>query len=70
MKQPSIDYLLKKVDSKYVLAVAAAKRARVLTEIRNSGDNSKEMKPVITALWEIADDELVIEKPQRHKKIK
>ncbi|CEO89403.1 DNA-directed RNA polymerase subunit omega [Syntrophaceticus schinkii] len=37
MKQPSFDLLLDKVESKYELVVAAAKRARVLTENKQWG---------------------------------
>ncbi|MEA4893351.1 MAG: DNA-directed RNA polymerase subunit omega, partial [Peptococcaceae bacterium] len=32
MRQPSIDKLLKQMDSKYGLVVAAAKRAREITD--------------------------------------
>lgn len=61
MKQPSLDFLIKKVESKYELAVAAAKRARMLTESCNDPDNPQALKPVTIALKEIAEDQLVIE---------
>lgn len=50
MIQPSLDSLVKKVDSKYTLVVAASKRARQIVE-NNSYTNSK--KPVTAALEEI-----------------
>ncbi len=54
MKQPSLDVLMQKVDSKYTLVVAAAKRARMITEDQpNAGP--KGQKPVTQALNEIAD---------------
>lgn len=54
MKQPSLDVLMSKVDSKYTLVVAAAKRARTLMEEANHEDLSKGVKPVSIALSEIA----------------
>lgn len=53
MKQPSLDVLMQKVDSKYTLVVAAAKRAREITENLNSS-GPKGQKPVTQALNEIA----------------
>jgi DNA-directed RNA polymerase subunit omega len=55
MKQPSLDVLLSKVDSKYTLVVAAAKRARVLMEEPNFEETSHGVKPVSMALDEIAN---------------
>ena len=54
MKQPSLDVLMQKVDSKYTLVVAAAKRARMITEDQPAG-GPKGQKPVTQALNEIAD---------------
>ena len=54
MVNPSIDLLVKQVDSKYTLVVLAAKRARELTV---PGQNLPE-KEVSIALKEIATDEL------------
>lgn len=56
MRQPSLDILMKKVDSKYTLVVATAKRARLLTEGEHKLVESKSYKPVTVALEEIAGD--------------
>lgn len=58
MKQPSLDVLLKYVDSKYTLAVAAAKRARMITEGAPKLVESDSYKPVTVALEEIAQDKV------------
>jgi DNA-directed RNA polymerase subunit omega len=62
MIHPSLDVLVKKVDSKYTLVVLAAKRAR---EIMN-GDaalvDSKSNKPVTMALEEVAQGKVVFER--------
>jgi len=63
MLYPSIDKLLDKVDSKYSLVVAAAKRARLLrdgakTEVRNRTSH----KHVGLALEEIFEDHISYEK--------
>ncbi len=55
MKQPSLDVLMSKVDSKYTLVVAAAKRARSLMA-NAEVDDFKDMKPVSRALEEMAKD--------------
>ena len=67
MKQPPIDLLIEKMDSKYALVVAAAKRARSLT----SGKESliKDLPPdvrksVSVALEEILEDKITIEMPK------
>lgn len=53
---PSLETLLKKVDSKYTLVVLAAKRARQITEERERGViGSGAPKPVTVALEEIVD---------------
>lgn len=62
MQQPSLDVLMKSVESKYELVVAAAKRARMLTEINRSGESS--LKPVSIALEEISQGKLWIERPK------
>lgn len=54
MQQPSLDVLLNKVDSKYTLVLAAAKRARTLMEDPDFEVNSQGVKPVSIALEEIA----------------
>ncbi len=57
MKQPSIDLLMNQMESKYALVVAAAKRARLLTDGAGPliviGANES-TKPVSVALDEIA----------------
>lgn len=57
MNQVSLDNLMGKVDSRYTLVVVAAKRARMLTERRDSEKNGEEQpvkkKPVTLALEEI-----------------
>ncbi len=69
MEQPSFDLLLDKVESKYELVVAAAKRARVLTE--NAGDDEfRSEKPVSIALMEVAQDKLIIERPKQQNTLK
>lgn len=70
MREPSFDVLLEKVESKYELVVAAAKRARHLTESCTVGDDLYSQKPVTVALTEIAEGKLIIERPQQQSKIK
>ncbi len=61
MIYPSLDELLKKVDSRYTLVTAAAKRARkVLEEERLNEDKS--IKAVTTALEEIYDGKIKVER--------
>jgi DNA-directed RNA polymerase subunit omega len=61
--KPSLDELTRRVDSKYALVVAAAKRARALM----AGDlplvETRASKPVTIALEEIAQDQLDIVVP-------
>jgi len=52
MNQPSLDELMKKVDSRYTLVVVAAKRARELTA--RGEEDRPAVKPVTVALQEIA----------------
>lgn len=54
MKQPSLDLLMGKVDSKYTLVVVVAKRARVIAEEAKHEDLAKGVKPVSISLEEIA----------------
>ncbi|MBU7008453.1 DNA-directed RNA polymerase subunit omega [Phosphitispora fastidiosa] len=56
MKQPSLDDLMKHVDSKYTLVVAAAKRAREITEGMPKLVESDSYKPVSVALEEISEN--------------
>lgn len=68
MRQPSIDKLLKRTDSKYALVVVAAKRARMLTEgdspLIEKTNSAGVSKPVSLALEEIADGKLSYEAPK------
>ncbi len=64
MQQPSLDVLIKKVESKYELVVAAAKRARRLTEVDQAEGEGNSLKPVSIALEEIAQGKLQIERPK------
>ncbi len=68
MRQPTIDTLLGKLDSKYGLVIATAKRAREITDGAKPAAecNSTEMKkPVSIALCEIGAGKLNIETPAR-----
>jgi len=62
MNQPSIDLLREKVDSRYTLVVAAAKRARQLLEGAPRLADVSSDKPVTIALWEIGEDKLEFER--------
>lgn len=66
MLYPSIDVLMKKLDSKYTLVTVAAKRAR---EIRDTGTsyiaNPKSHKHVGIALEEIVADYIKYERPNQ-----
>ncbi|MGI6553267.1 MAG: DNA-directed RNA polymerase subunit omega [Clostridia bacterium] len=64
MNQPSLEALMKKVDSKYSLVVVAAKRARQLTEKEKNKDEENPVKPVTKALYEIAEGLLTYERPK------
>lgn len=59
MCYPSIDSLVKKVDSKYTLVTLAAMRARELTDGQQPLiTNAKNKKPVTVALEEIYEDKI------------
>ena len=62
MIDPSLDVLVKKVDSKYTLVVLTAKRAREIM----SGDvplaESKSNKPVTVSLEEVAQSKITFER--------
>ena len=68
MRQPSIDKLLQRTDSKYALVVVAAKRARMLTEgaspLIEKVNPAEISKPVSVALEEIAAGKLTYEAPK------
>ncbi|MDG0812334.1 DNA-directed RNA polymerase subunit omega [Cohnella rhizosphaerae] len=62
MLYPSIDELVRKVDSKYTLVVAASKRARSLREGQSSKLHApKSHKVVGVALEEIFKDYITVE---------
>ena len=59
---PSIDELMRKVDSKYILVVAAAKRARALRDGKPSELEAPNSHKVVgVALEEIYNDYVTIE---------
>lgn len=62
MIYPSIDVLMTKVDSKYTLVIAAAKRARMLNEDAPRLMESASLKSVSIALEEIATDKIGYER--------
>lgn len=69
MLYPSIDELLNKVDSKYTLVVAAARRARILRDgARLELKHPKSHKFVGVALEEIYGDYIQLERPNRELK--
>ncbi|MFZ5755081.1 MAG: DNA-directed RNA polymerase subunit omega, partial [Bacillota bacterium] len=66
MRQPSLDILMGKMESKYALVVAAAKRARLLTDGAETLINvtpNEANKPVSIALEEIAAGKINVESP-------
>lgn len=62
MIHPSLDVLVKKVDSKYTLVVLAAKRAREILNGTTPLVDSKSNKQVTIALEEIACDKISYER--------
>lgn len=58
MIEPSLDDLVKKVDSKYTLVVLAAKRARQLMDGEELTVRTKSSKKVTNALEEIAEEQI------------
>ncbi|MDO3677651.1 DNA-directed RNA polymerase subunit omega [Paenibacillus ehimensis] len=71
MLYPSIDRLLDKVDSKYSLVVAAAKRARMLRDgSKTEVKQKKSHKYVGLALEEIYEDHISYEKLQNKESLK
>jgi DNA-directed RNA polymerase subunit omega len=71
MLYPSIDKLLDKVDSKYSLVVAAAKRARMLRDgAKTEMKNHKAHKNVGIALEELYGDQISYEKVEHTELVK
>ncbi|WP_422448233.1 DNA-directed RNA polymerase subunit omega [Thermoanaerobacterium sp. DL9XJH110] len=64
MMYPSIDSLTSKYDSKYTIAVAAAKRARQLVEGEPKLVDVKTTKPVSIALFELDAGKIKVESPK------
>lgn len=62
MIYPSIDEMLKNVDSRYSLVILAAKRARQLREGQAAGDNTSIFKEVTSALEDIAAGKITFER--------
>jgi DNA-directed RNA polymerase subunit omega len=58
MIEPPMESLMEKVDSKYTLVVAAAKRARQLVDDANKLEKSDSDKPVAVAISEINDNKI------------
>lgn len=63
MIYPSIDELLKRVDSKYTLVIAAAKRGRQLREGATPVIECSSRKEVTVGLNEINEGKIEIEPP-------
>ena len=59
---PSIDEMLKNVDSRYSLVILAAKRARQLREGQAAGDSASIFKEVTSALEDIAAGKITFER--------
>lgn len=68
MVNPSTDYLMTKVDSRYALVVCASKRARELVDGAPLKDiKNKSTKSVSNALEEIAEDKISYELPEEEE---
>ena len=61
LRYPSIDNLLTKIDSKYKLAYASAKRAKIIKEEEYIAVDPKCSKPVGVALEEILAGKVTID---------
>jgi len=61
VNKPTIDELMKQVNSKYALVVLAAKRARMLTPEELTTPDGKMLKAVSVALQEIASGKIKYE---------
>lgn len=62
MIEPSLDDLVKKVDSKYTLVVLAAKRAREIMDGEELLVRARSSKTVTSALEEIVQDKIGYER--------
>jgi len=61
LRYPSIDNLLTKIDSKYKLAYASAKRAKIIKELDDIIIDPICSKPVGIALEEILEGKITID---------
>jgi DNA-directed RNA polymerase subunit omega len=59
---PSIDEMLKNIDSRYSLVILAAKRARQLREGQVARDDSSTFKEVTSALEDISSGRISFER--------
>ncbi len=62
MIYPSVDEMLKNVDSRYSLVIMAAKRARQLLDAESSRENVAVFKEVSAALEDIASERITFER--------
>ncbi|MCT4565069.1 MAG: DNA-directed RNA polymerase subunit omega [Maledivibacter sp.] len=62
MLKPPINELLKKVDSRYTLVIAASKRARQIIEGSEKLIDIESNKPVTIATNEIIEDKITYER--------
>ncbi len=75
MIYPTLTTLLEKVDSKYTLVVAVAKRARQLVDGAQRNVKVSSNKPVTIAVHEIAEDKVgyerhIVVKPAGEENVK
>lgn len=64
MLYPSVNDILKKVDSRYTLVLLVSKRARQLVDGQEPYVGIKSSKPVSIALHEVADDKVTYSRPE------
>ncbi|MFZ5966311.1 MAG: DNA-directed RNA polymerase subunit omega [Bacillota bacterium] len=67
MLHPSINKLLERVDSRYTLVVAAAKRAREIIDGSEKLTKTTSNKPVTIATHEIAEDKITYRRLESDK---
>ncbi len=69
MIKPTVSSLLNKVDSKYSLVVAVAKRARQLVDGQKSFVDINSIKPVSIAIQEIAEGKIICVNSEKGKQL-
>ena len=67
MLKPPIDEMLKKVDSRYTLVLAASKRAREIIDGQEALTDIESIKPVTIATNEIYTDKISYRKLEQHE---